>query len=89
MHFAWKFSHYARYWKNWHFFSISHAKAILEILDDIFEDVPDCKELMEMVDDVCQMELMESFWDERMYFDSSDSDSEDPDRILTEELENL
>ena len=44
---------------------------------------------MEMVDDVCQMELMESFWDELMYFDSSDSDSEDPDRILTEELENL
>ena len=70
-------------------FSISHAKAILEILDEIFEDVPDCKELMEMVDDVCQMELMESFWDELMYFDSSDSDSDDPDRILTEELQNL
>ena len=70
-------------------FSILHAKAILEILDEIFEDVPDCKKLMEMVDDVCQMELMESFWDELMYFDSSDSDSDDPDRILTEELENL
>ena len=70
-------------------FSISHAKAILEILDEIFEDVPDCKELMEMVEDVCQIELMESFWDELMYFDSSDSDGDDPDRVFTEELENL
>ena len=70
-------------------FSISHAKAILEILDEIFEDVPDCKELMEMVEDVCQIELIESFWDELMYFDSSDSDGDDPDRVFTEELENL
>ena len=70
-------------------FSISHAKAILGILHEIFEDVPNCKELMEMIDDVCQMELIESFWDELMDFDSSDSDSGDPDGILTEELENL
>lgn len=35
------------------------------------------------------MELMESFWDEFMYFDSFDSDSDDLDRIFIEELENL
>ena len=71
-------------------FSIAHAKAILEILDEVFDDVRDCQELLTMVDDVYQTETREQLlWDEEIYFDSSDSDSDDPDRILTEELENL
>lgn len=34
-------------------FFISYVKVILEIFDEIFEDVLDCKGFVEMVDDVC------------------------------------
>ena len=65
-------------------FSITHARAILEILNEIFEDVhvPESEGLVTMVDDLCQME-MEQFWNAHMYFDSSESDSDDPDWVLT------
>ena len=50
-------------WRNFQFFSIARAKAILEILNEIFEDIPDCEELMAMIEDVFGMETMEQWND--------------------------
>ena len=69
-------------------FSLTHAKAILEIFDEIVEDVYDCGELMGLLEDGHKMESIEHLWNDH-YFDISDSDSDDPDRIHNEELENL
>ena len=46
------------------FFSIARAKAILEILNEVCEDISDCEELMAMIEDVFEMETMEQFWND-------------------------
>ena len=74
--------------KHFPVFSLGHAKLILEIFQEIFEDIPYFDEMMATVapNDLFFMDLYYDC-DETEHI-SSESDS-DPDRINTEELENL
>ena len=74
--------------KRFPVFSLGHAKLILEIFREIFEDIPYFDEMMATVEpnDLFFMDLYYDF-DETEHI-SSESDS-DPDRINTEELENV
>lgn len=67
-------------------FSSRHAHFILEILDELFGDIPefDSKDLSAVVDDFSDLRL--STWSNSDYFDMSDSDSDDSDMLNTTEL---
>ena len=70
--------------KRFPVFSLGHAKLILEIFREIFEDIPYFDEMMATVE---PNDLFFMDFDETEHI-SSESDS-DPDRINTEELENV
>ena len=74
--------------KRFPVFSLGHAKLILEIFQEIFEDIPYFDEMMATVvpNDLFFIDLYYDC-DETEHI-SSESDS-NPDRLNTEELENV
>jgi hypothetical protein len=70
-------------------FSNNHAKFILDIFQDIFQDIEcaTCDNIIDsdMVDSIDEMELLDDVFTEtdyfKDYFDNTDSDDEDPDLL--------
>ncbi len=72
--------------KKFPVFSIGHGKLILEIFYEIFEDVEDFEEMMATVE---PGDLLDNAFHEDTDDSSSSGTDSDPDRINTEELENV
>ena len=69
-------------------FNISHAKLILEIFNEIFEDIEHLDELMDLIPDELISNLPVPLDNEELLgYHSSDDD--DPDEMNVEEMENV
>ena len=70
-------------------FNISHAKLILEVFNEIFEDIEHLDQLMDLIPDELSSDLPFSLYNEELLgYQPLDIDS-DPDEVNMYEMENV